>query len=70
MMVPFLCPSPLDINITKLQKAFSIVSYWLTNNGLEVQLSKIEIMHFTKTPHPHSPLSNYQASVQSLLLEF
>ena len=45
----------LDTNVTKLTQAVEILSNWLTENGLEAQPSKFELMHFTKGPDPSSP---------------
>jgi ribonuclease HI len=47
--------SSLETNVERLRLAFEAVSGWLTANGLEVQPNKIELMHFTKGPHPSSP---------------
>jgi hypothetical protein len=47
--------STLEINIKKLEKAFNVVFHWLTNNGLEVQVAKVELMHFTRGPDSSSP---------------
>jgi hypothetical protein len=48
--------STLDINVLKLQEAFGAVTGWLTENGLEVQPEKLELMHFTKGHDPSSPV--------------
>jgi len=48
--------STLDINISKLQTAFSTIATWLTENGLEIQPAKLELMHFTKGRDPSSPV--------------
>jgi ribonuclease HI len=48
--------STLDINVKKLQEAFRAVSGWLTENGLEIQPEKLELMHFTKGRDPSSPV--------------
>ena len=49
------CSSSLDTNITKLQNAFQVVLEWLSANGLKVQNSKVNIMHFMKGPDGSSP---------------
>jgi hypothetical protein len=43
------------MNITKLTPAIKIISDWLTANGLEVQHSKLKLMHFMKGPDLTSP---------------
>jgi hypothetical protein len=45
----------LDTNVTRLQNTFMVLTKWLTNNGLQVQAEKVELMHFTRGPDSLSP---------------